>query len=84
GKDGNEHWVNWHQSNTKQSWNQPHPLRPKNQKENCQPNPQQTRQARGGGTARGSWMSVHLYTAVAICNEHWRDVVDGSDRGVLG
>ncbi|WP_206759743.1 transposase, partial [Corynebacterium belfantii] len=30
------------QSNTKQSWNQPHPLRPKNQKENCQPNPQQT------------------------------------------
>ncbi|WP_206759806.1 hypothetical protein, partial [Corynebacterium belfantii] len=28
--------------NTKQSWNQPHPLRPKNQKENCQPNPQQT------------------------------------------
>ncbi|WP_206759752.1 hypothetical protein, partial [Corynebacterium belfantii] len=31
-----------HQSNTKQSWNQPHPLRPKNQKENCQPNPQQT------------------------------------------
>ncbi|MEW6873048.1 hypothetical protein V3M41_05665, partial [Trueperella pyogenes] len=31
-------------SNTKQSWNQPYQSRPKNQKENCQPNRQQSHQ----------------------------------------